>query len=133
MDARFFSRTYDETVTLLHASREYLADAQPAGAAGLPPIERLHVNCEAMRLTTRLTQIMAWLLAQRAVFAGESAPSAAISEAFRLTADQVCMAETDAISALPARVRDLLDQSRHLYLRVARLDELTRRAALDRA
>ncbi len=68
---RFFGKTYDETMALLVASRDYLANAQPADTTGLKPIERLRVNCEAMRLTTRLTQVMAWLLAQRAVHEGE--------------------------------------------------------------
>jgi regulator of CtrA degradation len=131
---RFFGKTYDETMSLLLASRDYLAAAQPADAMGLKPIDRLRVNCEAMRLTTRLTQIMAWLLAQRAVFAGELERAQAASDEFRLAADAVCMAEGDvAEHVLPARLRELLDQSRRLYVRVSRLDELSRRAAAESA
>lgn len=127
---RFFGKTYDETMALLVASRDYLANAQPADATGLKPIERLRVNCEAMRLTTRLTQIMAWLLAQRAVYEGEMTREMASSEEFRLAADEVCLAETHTVAgALPPRLCELLDQSRRLYVRVARLDEMTRRAA----
>lgn len=127
---RFFGKTYDETMALLVASRDYLSNAQPADAKGLKPIERLRVNCEAMRLTTRLTQIMAWLLAQRAVFEGEMTREMASSDEFRLAADEVCLAETDETAGglLPPRLSQLLDESRRLYLRVARLDELTRRA-----
>ncbi len=131
---RFFGKTYDETMSLLLASRDYLAAAQPADAVGLKPIDRLRVNCEAMRLTTRLTQIMAWLLAQRAVFAGEIGRAQAASPEFRLAADAVCMAESDAAAnVLPTRLLELLDQSRRLYIRVARLDELSRRAAAEGA
>jgi regulator of CtrA degradation len=131
---RFFGKTYDETMTLLVASRDYLANAQPADATGLKPIERLRVNCEAMRLTTRLTQIMAWLLAQRAVFEGEMTREMASSEEFRLAADDVCLAETETDTVvLPPRLCELLDESRRLYVRVARLDELTRRAAASSA
>ncbi len=131
---RFFGKTYDETMSLLLASRDYLATAQPADAVGLKPIDRLRVNCEAMRLTTRLTQIMAWLLAQRAVFAGEMGRAQAASDQFRLSADGVCMAEADVPeNVLPMRLRELLDQSRRLYVRVARLDELSRRAAAEGA
>ena len=129
---RFFGKTYDETMSLLLASRDYLAAAQPGDAVGLKPIDRLRVNCEAMRLTTRLTQIMAWLLAQRAVFAGEMGRPQAASDEFRLAADTVCMAEGDVASnVMPVRLRELLDQSRRLYVRVARLDELSRRAAAE--
>jgi regulator of CtrA degradation len=131
---RFFGKTYDETMSLLLASRDYLASAQPADAIGLKPIDRLRVNCEAMRLTTRLTQIMAWLLAQRAVFAGEMGRAQAASDEFRLAADTVCMAESEsAAHVLPGRLLELLDQSRRLYIRVARLDELSRRAAAEGA
>ena len=131
---RFFGKTYDETISLLVASRDYLAHAQPAEAAGLKPIDRLRVNCEAMRLTTRLTQIMAWLLAQRAVYEGEMPRSKASADAFRLTSDPICMAEMDSsITILPMRLRELLDESRRLYVRVARLDELNRRAAAESA
>jgi regulator of CtrA degradation len=131
---RFFGKTYDETMALLVASRDYLANAQPADARGLKPIERLRVNCEAMRLTTRLTQVMAWLLAQRAVHEGEISRERAASEEFRLTAEEVCLVETDcSASSVPPRLCELLDQSRRLYVRVARLDELTRRAAASPA
>jgi regulator of CtrA degradation len=126
---RFFGKTYDETMSLLVASRDYLANAQPADAVGLAPIDRLRVNCEAMRLTSRLTQIMAWLLAQRAVYEGEMSRATAASDEFRLAADAVCMSEADtALGVLPDRLRELLDESRRLYVRVARLDELNRRA-----
>jgi len=126
---RFFGKTYDETMSLLVASRDYLANAQPAEAAGLKPLDRLRVNCEAMRLTTRLTQIMAWLLAQRAVFEGEMPRAQAAGDEFRLTADSICMAELDAaMTVVPNRLRELLSESRRLYVRVARLDEMNRKA-----
>src|SRR5258708_1375210 len=126
---RFFGKTYDETMSLLVASRDYLANAQPADASGLKPIDRLRVNCEAMRLTSRLTQIMAWLLAQRAVFEGEMSRADWASDEFRLAAAAVCMAEADAsLAILPKRLCELLDESRRLYVRVARLDEMNRRA-----
>jgi regulator of CtrA degradation len=131
---RFFGKTYDETMALLVASRDYLANAQPAEANGLKPIERLRVNCEAMRLTTRLTQVMAWLLAQRAVHEGELTREVAAGEDYRLQAEEVCLAETEQTAhGLPPRMLELLEQSRRLYVRVARLDEMARRAAPSRA
>jgi len=131
---RFFGKTYYETMSLLLASRDYLANAQPADATGLRPIDRLRVNCEAMRLTTRLTQIMAWLLAQRAVFEGEMSRTMAAADEFRLSADAICMAETDiTLQWLPMRLRELLEHSRRLYVRVARLDDMNRRAAAEGA
>ncbi|MBI3451876.1 MAG: DUF1465 family protein [Rhodospirillales bacterium] len=116
-------------MALLVAARNYLAYARPADAAHLPAVERLRVNGEAMRVTARLSQIMAWLLAQKAVHAGEISREKAATE-FSLPTDDVCLAETDVtIEGLPNRLRELLEASRRLYVRVLRLDELARRAA----
>jgi regulator of CtrA degradation len=85
-----------------------------------------------MRVTARLAQVMAWLLAQRAVFNGEISREEAAGERFRLSEQKICMAETEGeCTDLPQRLRELLDQSRRLYIRVARLDELNRRALPD--
>ena len=44
-----------------------------------------------MRITTRLTQIMAWLLAQKAVHAGELTARQMASEEYRLDGQSVCL------------------------------------------
>ena len=130
----FFGRTYGEAFGLLLEARDYFAFLEPDERGMVPPRRRLQMCSETMRLTARLTQIMAWLLAQRAVFEGEMPRALAASEEFRLTADSVCMADTDSnATVLPSRLRELLDQSRRLYVRVARLDELNRRAAAQGA
>jgi regulator of CtrA degradation len=91
--------------------------------------ERLQISCEAMRVTARLSHVMAWLLAQKAVQAGEISPVAAAA-AYRLSEDDVCLLEgADVSMALPEGLRDLLDKSRALYVRVTRLDTLLQRSA----
>ena len=78
-------------------------------------------------MTARLTQIMAWLLSQRAVQAGELSRAEALGDQ-ALTEVQVCMAQDNqAWRGLPKRLVSLLDKSHRLYVRVARLDELARR------
>jgi regulator of CtrA degradation len=123
----FFGRTYGEAVDLLIAARDYLALSEPGERRALAPMERLAMTSETMRLTVRLTHIMAWLLAQRAVQAGELDPDAALDRPLAEWA--VCMAGTDQDGRLPPLLADLLERSRRLYVRVARLDELARRAA----
>jgi regulator of CtrA degradation len=124
----FFMRTYDETSALMVAARDYLGNARPASAPGLTSFERLAINCEAMRLVARLTQVMAWLLAQRAVHAGEITAADAASEQYRLSGSASCLAETkDGSAPLPPRLYELMAESRQLYVRVARLDAMTRR------
>jgi regulator of CtrA degradation len=128
-ETRFFTRTYDETVALLEQTRDYLTHALPHAQAKFTPMQRTRINCESMRVTARLAQVMAWLLAQRAAFHGEISREEAAGARFCLSEQKVCMAEHDAgVAELPDRLRELLDLSRRLYIRVVRLDELNRKA-----
>jgi len=122
----FFGKTYGEAMDLLVEAREYLAHREPIDRETLAPLQRLRFCCETMRLTARLTQIMAWLLAQRAVFAGEMSQRDALADHGALADVAICMAE-DTVPTMPQRLASLLDRSRRLYVRVARLDELARR------
>lgn len=122
-------KTYDETLALLVTARDYLSYAVPAERPGVEPTQRLRVNCEALRVTARLSHVMAWLLAQKAVHAGEITAQAA-ADKYRLAADDVSLLEADRVPPeLPEALQDLLEKSRALYVRVTRLDELVRHAA----
>jgi regulator of CtrA degradation len=124
----FFGKTYGEAMELLVETRDYLAHREPVDRNTLLPFERLRFCCETMRLTARLTQIMAWLLAQRAVHAGELTLHDALAEHSALAELQICMDdEPDSAASLPQRLLSLLDRSQRLFVRVARLDELARR------
>jgi regulator of CtrA degradation len=124
----FFGRTYGEAMSLLVEARDYLAHREPIERHALLPPVRLRMSCETMRLTARLTQIMGWLLSQRAVYEGELTAEAALDGQDVLGDIEVCMADDAAgTSELPQRLRQLLERSRRLFIRVARLDELARR------
>ena len=120
----YFRRTYDETLDLMIEARNYMAYMEgrerqrPGGVAGL------RLSCEAMRVTSRLTQVMAWLMVQRAVHEGEIGAEDALSEAHRLSGADVCLDDTfTGDQSLPGGLRSLLDRSFRLYQRVARLEE----------
>ncbi|MBC8793130.1 MAG: DUF1465 domain-containing protein [Tagaea sp. CACIAM 22H2] len=119
----FLCRAYDETMGLLLSARHYCAAVQPRETAPSDPNDRLHLNCEAMRLTTRLAQVMAWLLAQRAVAEGELSAEKARTPDYRLGAHEVCLADTTAqVNELSPRLGDLMARSLNLFERIARLD-----------
>jgi regulator of CtrA degradation len=125
----FFSRTYDEAIELVAAARSYLSLREPIDRRALAVSERLRLCSETMRMTARLTQIVAWLLNQRAVHAGEISHRDALLHQEPLTEVDICMAEDERRGrGLPERLVALLDKSRRLYVRVARLDELARRS-----
>jgi regulator of CtrA degradation len=123
----FFGKTYGEAFDLVLEARDYLSFHEPDERGALLPLERLVMCSETLRLTARLTQIMAWLLAQRAVQNGEIGADEALADP--LAAVTICMDGAEREDGdVPPRLADLLGRSRRLYVRVARLDELARRA-----
>jgi regulator of CtrA degradation len=125
----FFSKTYDEAMELLVEARNYVAGQDANDRQRLDADVRLRSCSETMRLTARLTQIMSWLLAQRAVHAGEMAAADLVARWEPLAAVGICMEEEGGgIAGLPPALVSLLERSRRLYIRVARLDEMMRRS-----
>ncbi|HYH38255.1 MAG TPA: DUF1465 family protein [Azospirillum sp.] len=122
--ATFFNGTYDETMALLIEARNYIAYHESGDHRGLPPHVRLQISYESMRVTSRLTQVMAWLLAQKAVHAGEISQEVAASEEFALSGGEICSDPSGPDNEeLPSGLRSLLERSHRLYMRVHRLDE----------
>ena len=121
----FLNGTYEEAMKLACEARDYMAYQEPKDCAKLPPRARMVASCEAMRVTTRLTQVIAWLLVQKAVQAGEISRKEAAAEKFRLAAQDVCgQTEPAEAQPLPPRLTELLQLSLSLYQRVARLDAM---------
>ena len=126
----YFDRTYRETMSLLLETRDYMRFREPVDRRAVPDDHRLVVNCEALRLTSRLTHIMAWLLIQKAVHAGEITAAEAAADDNRLAGQSVCR-ERHALGdiSMPPALAVLLERSYQLYARVERLDEMVARAA----
>jgi regulator of CtrA degradation len=124
----FFGRTYDEAMGLLVEARNYVIADDLRHPETIRPADRLILCCETMRLTARLTHVMAWLLAQKAVHAGEITLAQAAAEPFALGGATTCLDEHPGIATLGDDwLIGLLDRSRRLYIRVSRLDEMVRR------
>jgi regulator of CtrA degradation len=121
----FFGRTYDEAFALLVDAWNYVAYEEAFDRENLDLFQRLIMSCETTRMTARLTHIMSWLLFQKAVYVGEIGRSFSEKARCRLSGHRVCLddsAETERF--LPSRLLILLERSRRLYVRVAKLDEL---------
>ena len=73
VETAYYNRTYDEALEMTVEARDYVADILIADRDSAEFGERCYLDCEALRLTTRLSQIMAWLMVRRAVHAGEIA------------------------------------------------------------
>ncbi len=116
---------YDETLMLLAEAHEYFYEARETEEPLLTERERIMYTSEMSRITMRLSCVMAWLLARKAVFIGKLT-SAEANEEYRLDCRDVCLSQhIKAESILPEEMRELLDKSFELYQRIARLDDLT--------
>lgn len=123
----FFRKNYDEAMALLIEARNYIAFQEAKDMAGLKPESRLLVSQETMRITCRLTQIMAWMLCQRGWREGEIDESEALDEGNRLSGMTVCLDDRfQGDERLPFAVRSLLERSHSLYVRVQRLENMVR-------
>lgn len=121
----FFDRTYNEALELTREARDYIAGRSRNEDRKLEPEDRLVASCEEMRLTARMTQVMAWLLLQKAVHNGEISRSEAADSANRLSGQKVCLDSlVNDDSELPPRLNELMHRSRNLYERVQRLDAM---------
>jgi regulator of CtrA degradation len=123
----FFSGTYDEAIDMLVQTRDYLTAAGEKDSALLSHDLQKAYAFESLRLTSRLTRVMAWLLAQRAVHKGQMTIDEALDEGFCLRNVAVCLEKGADNDGLPQGLRKLLDRSHSLYVRVSRLDDMVRR------
>ncbi len=122
----FLDRTYDEAKSMLAEARTYLRCQEPADRDGMSDLEGLRAVGEGLRLTTRLTEVLAWSMIQQSLHNGEITREEAAEPRRRLGSRKICL-EDEALpgdSALPAKLASLLQRSLSLYERVLRLDRL---------
>jgi regulator of CtrA degradation len=125
----FFGKTYDETFELLLEARSYIRHGAGVDAGGLEQEDRLRFALECLRVTSRLSQVMAWLLNEKAIHAGEIGREELAGDEHRLSQRKICLDDGFELSiGLPPQLLELLARSRALYIRVSRLDELAHRA-----
>ena len=87
-------------------------------------LARIALSCEALRTTTRMMHVIAWLLNQKAYFNGE------ISE-FQLRrqgrlSSPAPEPEADQLAWLDGDIRDLIERTRRFHARIQRLDSAWR-------
>ncbi len=121
----YFDSTFDEAMALTREARDYLTYQEKADLASLSPVGRMAASCESMRMTARMTQVVAWLLVQKAVHTGDLTREQAAESKFRLAGQEICDdIEPLTSEPLPDRLAELLARSHKMYQRVARLDAM---------
>src|SRR3546814_10232754 len=80
---------YVEAMLLADEARAYFDEGGRSDREALDPLARVAFSCESLKVTTRLMHVIAWLLTQRAVAAGELPPRDALHPSRRLGAAPV--------------------------------------------
>ena len=129
-----FRTVFREGMALVEAAATYLDGDGRKEARKLQPPHSLAYATESMRLTTRLMQLASWLLIRRAVSEGELTLEQAFEEQRKIKlpvkgGDQ----PGRDFGALPARLRELVEQSIKLQERVIRLDQMLGQETLPAA
>lgn len=117
---RLIDGLYLETMVLADEARGYFDQAGRVARDALDPIDRVVFSCESLKVTTRLMHVIAWLLTQRAIDAGEMTAEAGTHPSRRLGAP--VDSDHEAIAKIPADAQSLVAASIDLYRRVERLD-----------
>jgi regulator of CtrA degradation len=118
---RLIESLYTESMLLADEARAYFDRHGRADRDGLDPMVRVGFSCESLKVTTRLMHVIAWLLTQKAVHAGEISPAQARRPARRL--GEAPETDEELLPALPEAAQILIRSSRELFARVQRLDE----------
>lgn len=130
MHRRLVESLYGEAMLLAEEARAYFGQDGRMERDVLGPEARVHFACESLKVTTRLAHVIAWLLTQRAVEAGEITPGDALHPSRRL-GDAPGSAE-ETVASLPFHARTLAAASIALHRRTAAHDAaLAAEAAVD--
>jgi regulator of CtrA degradation len=113
---------YVEAMVLADEARAYLELGAAIERALLDPFDRVLFSCESLKVTTRVMQVIAWLLTQRAVVRGEISRAESRAENYRL--GDAAPSDPKCTRVFPDEMRTIIAASESLYLRAQRLEEL---------
>ena len=116
---RLVDSLYTEAMLLADEARAYFDRHGREERESLDPLLRVGFSCESLKVTTRLMHVVAWLLTQRAVEAGEISRAHARKPTRRL--GDAPESDSALLARLPPAAQSLIEASRDLYARVQRL------------
>ena len=121
LTSKVIDSLYVEAMVLADEARAYFDSSGRDDRLALDPLVRVGFACESLKVTTRLMQVIAWLLTQRALAAGELDRQQAASPERRLGAAPE--SDSDMLAQLPDSAAALIRSSQDLYDRIRRIDE----------
>jgi regulator of CtrA degradation len=118
---RLIDSLYVEAMVLADEARAYFDSSGRDDRLSLDPRLRIGFACESLKVTTRLMQIVAWLMTRRAVAAGEL--SQAPDPGGERSLGDAPESDDEILPRLPEAALALIRSSQELYDRVRRIDE----------
>lgn len=117
---RLVDSLYVEAMLLADEARAYFDDGGRSERAALDPMARVVLSCESLKITTRLMHVIAWLLTQRAIDAGEIAADMGEDPLRVLPIGPVT--EDAVLATMPGGTQTLILASIDLYRRMERIE-----------
>ena len=118
-----FDGPYAETMSLLEKVRHYILYEEKYDRKRVGEKSVHIINSEMMDIIARLSHVLSWLIAQKAVRAGEITIEESLEPKWQLSSAIVCMnTDYEADESIPERLRHFMVQSRNLFERVERLE-----------
>lgn len=128
-----FADLFRDGMALVEETATYLDGPGRAESKMLERAAALAYATESMRLTTRLMQLASWLLLHRAVKEGEMSLAQANKEKTKVKLATTDSHDPNNLELLPQVLRDLIEQSQTLHMKVRRLDNTIHNIAAEQA
>lgn len=120
----FLPGVFNETLSLLFNAHRYFQDQGPDEVSVFTDAQYDFYLQEMRQVTHRLTSVMAWIMARRAVYAGALRPDQA-EMFYRLDGREWYSPQTSPmLCEMPYYFSHISQQSRQLYERAMRLDQM---------
>jgi regulator of CtrA degradation len=120
--SQVFSDLFSDGMALVEETATYLDGPGRQQSKKLERAAALAYATESMRLTTRLMQLASWLLLHRAVKEGEMSLAQAGKEKSKVKIAKADSHDPNNVELVPDTLRDLIERSQKLYMKVRRLD-----------
>jgi regulator of CtrA degradation len=117
LTSRLIDALYTEAMVLADEARSYFDSERAREIA--PADVAVAFSCESLKVTTRLMHVIAWLLNQKAIRAGEIHPSDMMQELDEL--GYAPATDDWMVARMPEEARSLIFASEDLYYRVQRI------------
>ncbi|WP_135076980.1 DUF1465 family protein [Terasakiella sp. SH-1] len=124
----WLEKTFDETLSLLIEAEQYHAYCFQQQVSHLVPDERLTLTKESLRVTSRLSHMVSWLMSEKAILNHEITRQDFLDLNPPLADETICTEPAcDNIKCCPQALQSLRKRSWELFMRASRIEGMLRK------